>query len=273
MDTIIREARIGLRTLCKSPGFLIISVFTLAIGIAAETTVYTFADALLLRPLPYAEAGSLITFRAVDSGSKAAVPFSYDSWLHLKHDKIGALQNLSAYEACRFTMTDAGEPKVASALASSSELFSVLRIRPILGRTLTAADDAANGASAMVSESLWRKSFGRSTMVLGQLVHLDDTAFTIVGVFPDGIRIPGMATAPEIWVPLKASPTIQQLQATLKEKWRQIGFLQVAGRLTAPSKSHIADIQVNSHWRVVSRTPSSSYSLWKTSLPSLIAAH
>jgi putative ABC transport system permease protein len=222
MFTDLRQA---LRTLLKSPGFSAIVVTVLAIGIGANTAIFSIVNGVLLKPLPFADAARLVsistTTRGEDDGS-ASFPDFVDWRAQSK-----SLDAVAAFSGYAVTMTGAGDAVALQVTVTTSDLFAMLGATPILGRVMTVHDDEKGAAPVVVlSESMWANRFGRRPSIVGEPVTLDGVRFTIVGVMPAAFQFPIQAEPIEAWVPVGAVRFTAQFQDQ-----RDAHFLHVVGRL------------------------------------------
>jgi putative ABC transport system permease protein len=205
MDTLWRDFRFALRGLTRSPGFTAIAVLTLALGIGANTAIFSVVNAVLLRPLSYAQPDQLVSIRArlTDRG-RNDVPMSQPEY----HDLLRgapAFREISAIWPININLTGLGEPQRIQAAVVTTNYFSLLGVAPVLGRDFTKADDIGRiGYVALISYDLWRHRFGGDRGVIGKSVQLDEDPITIIGVMPKGFRHPveSGASPMELWAPI-----------------------------------------------------------------------
>jgi predicted permease len=205
MDTLWRDFRFALRGLTRSPGFTAIAVLTLALGIGANTAIFSVVNAVLLRPLSYAQPDQLVSVRARLTGrGRNDVPMSQPEY----HDLLRgapAFREISAIWPININLTGLGEPQRIQAAVVSTNYFSLLGRAPVLGRDFTKADDIGHiGYVALISYDLWQHRFGGDRGVIGKSVRLDDDPITIIGVMPKGFRHPveSGASPMELWAPI-----------------------------------------------------------------------
>ncbi|HVA63083.1 MAG TPA: ABC transporter permease, partial [Terriglobales bacterium] len=207
MNSILRDLRYALRALAHAPAFALIAVLTLGLGIGANTAIFSVVDAVLLRPLPFPHPGQLLSVRENDRNFPS-MSVCYPDYLDWLADNR-SFQQLSVYRGTGAVLTNAGPPAVINGQDASWQYFSVLGIRPELGRTFLAAEDKVGASDVVVlADSLWRQHFSASPGILGQTVELNAKPYTVVGVMPRGF--PGLAAgtnAPQFWVPLGAEAT------------------------------------------------------------------
>jgi predicted permease len=205
MDTLWRDFRFALRGLIRSPGFTAIAVLTLALGIGANTAIFSVVNAVLLKPLSYAEPDQLVSIRARLTGrDRNNVPMSQPEY-HDLLSGVPALREISAIWPININLTGLGEPQRIQAAVVSTNYFSVLGTAPVLGRDFTKADDIGHiGFVALISYDLWQSHFGGDRGVIGKTVRLDDDPITIIGVMPKGFRHPveSGASPMELWAPV-----------------------------------------------------------------------
>ena len=221
MDTLIQDLRFALRTLAKSPGFTAAAGLTLALGIGALTAIYGVVDGVLLRPLPYRDADRIVRVYEGDRHSGTTREgFSAPDLFDLR-ERVRTLESVAAYRTRPRTLAAASGAERVVVTATSHELFALLGLAPVLGRTFGAAEDAPGGELvAVLSEETWRRRFGGDPGVLGATVRIDDVVHTVVGVMPAAFAYPSSAV--EVWVPL---------QSTATSGHRGVHDLSVAARL------------------------------------------
>jgi putative ABC transport system permease protein len=194
------DARFGLRTLRKSPGFTAIAVLTLALGIGANTAIFSVVENVLLRPLPYDHPESLVEIKNTYPGFQA-VGISAGDYADF-HREAKSFSATGAYGEVSqgFNLTGVGEPERVEASVASSDLFSMLGIRAVVGRTFLAEEDKTGGAAViLLSHRYWQRRFGADPAMVGREVSLDGRKFRIVGVLPDTFQI---LRSMDLWLPI-----------------------------------------------------------------------
>jgi putative ABC transport system permease protein len=207
VSSILWNLRYAMRQLWRSPGLAIIAVVTLALGIGGNTAMFTISESVLLRPLPYTDPDRLTDIRAW--GGESTGPLSWLDYLDIRnssHDLAG----VAAYS------TDVGviQIKGASTSVVTSELtpnlFSLLGVQPLRGRTFTKEEGQPNGPRAvLISEQLWRQSLGADPAIVGRVLRVNGRDWTIVGVMPDSFRFPesaGKEIGKGVWLPMQPTP-------------------------------------------------------------------
>jgi putative ABC transport system permease protein len=201
LEDIWQDLRFGARMLLKKPGFTLIAVSTLALGIGANTAIFTVVNAVLLRPLPYTEADRLVQImrRAWFGQSEAVSGSTFLFWQ--QHNQV--FEAMAAFDllGTGSSLTSGGEPEHVSKLRVSADYFRVLGASPALGRSFTFEEDRPGGTNvAVISNSLYVRRFGGDPSILGKTISLSGEPHTIVGVMP-----PDFVCRPsaDIWVPLR----------------------------------------------------------------------
>ena len=220
LETLVQDLRYGLRMFRKSPGFTAIAVLTLALGIGANTAVFSVVDTVLLRPLPYNDPSRLVwATEHFAFGPTTVVSADFPAWQRRNSvfEQIGAFGGTSGAN-----LTGAGEPTRVTVTNVSTEFFSMLGVQPILGR-LFLQGEGKHGEDhvALLNETLWRSRFGSDSRIIGKTVSLDDTAYTVVGVMPATLRYPQA----DVWTPLALDDQIFSPQS---QRWM---LLSAIGRL------------------------------------------
>src|SRR5579871_1262250 len=186
---MIRDLLHALRFLLKNPSLTLAATAVLAIGIAANTAVFSIADAVLLRPLPYQSPERLVRIEEVNPKLviRTIAAANYRFW----ENRTDLFENAAAYRKDVVTLTNLGPPEQVFAEQTSARLFSLLGISARLGRALMDTDDAANAPNAAVlSDRLWRRLFHADPNAIGHLITISGEAFTIVGVMPAEFEFP-----------------------------------------------------------------------------------
>jgi putative ABC transport system permease protein len=201
LDTAARDLRYAARMLRRSPGFTAVAILTLALGIGANTAIFSVINAVLLRPLPYPNSRHLVRVEEHHEGG-TATGISYANFLDLKNNS----QSLSDVAAMRWwtaNLVDGGEPESVQSALVSAEYFPALGIQPILGRSFTIEEDQPGKDNVLlIAHGLWQRRYGSDPKVVGRKIKVNDELRTIIGVMPPGFREPFHC---EIWAPLVAT--------------------------------------------------------------------
>jgi putative ABC transport system permease protein len=220
MDELVGDMTYALRMLRKRPAFTAIAVLSLAIGIGASTALFSVVDAVVLHPVPLAEADRLVSIDEFKDGkpSNGNPPRTYD-WGAF----TPAFESVTGFYGEDLVLTGQGEPVRVSALRTCGDPLRTLHIEPAQGRGFTAAEQKGQGGPvALISDEAWRQRFGSDAAIRGRTLTLSGKSYTIIGVLPRGVSYPSDA---DVWLPIP--PENQQ------ETSRGAGFLNTVARLKA----------------------------------------
>jgi putative ABC transport system permease protein len=203
VNTLWHDIRYGLRTLGRSPGFLTVAVLTLALGIGANTAIFSVVDAVLLRPLPFRAPDQLVALYETESaaGSYPLTGADYVDW----HTQNQTFQDMTAYSYQEFfNASGAGEPERAVVVETQFNFFSMMGVPPLLGRTfLKGEDQPGNNHLVLLSYGFWQRHFGGDKSAVGNSVILNGEHYQVVGIMPAWYSVPGAA---DMWTPIDSSP-------------------------------------------------------------------
>jgi predicted permease len=204
IETLIQDLRFGARMLMKNPGFTLIAVLTLALGIGANTAIFSVVNAVLLRPLPYPEPERLVHFATMSpEKGLGEIDFTHQLFAFFRdHNRI--FDSLAVYDPTGFNLADGGEPERLRGAVVTVDFFRVLRQQPIYGREFLPREDTpGNNNVAILSYGLWQRRFGGDPAVLGKSVRLNSIPTVIVGIMPPRFEFPEKT---ELWLPLGLNP-------------------------------------------------------------------
>jgi predicted permease len=203
MDTLLKDIRYGIRTLTKSPGFTIVAVVALTLGIGANTAIFSIVNSVLLRPLPYSDPSRLVQlWEANVAKARNEIPASYPNFADWR-DQNHVFDQVVAYSDWSFNLTGSGEPERIRSSIVSPAFFSVLGINPIRGRVFSLGEDEkGKDLVVVISENLWQRRFNSDPNIVGRSINLDDKSFTVVGVISRGVQAPLMSDEIELWAPV-----------------------------------------------------------------------
>jgi putative ABC transport system permease protein len=219
MGTLWQDVRYGVRLLLKSPGFALVAVFVLALGIGANSAIFSVVNAVLLRPLPYADPDRLVILWEKSATQDTSV--SYPNFIDWR-DQNQVFERIAAFRRESFNLIGAGEPERLSGRMISSSFFSTLGVQPLMGRDFVAAEDRAGGNRVVIlSHGFWQRRFGGAQDILGKQLSLNNESYTVAAVMPADYRF-GSET--DIFVP------IGLFEERYKERGAHPG-LYVIGRL------------------------------------------
>ena len=203
MHSLLQDLRYGLRILAKSPAFAIVSVLTLALGIGANTAMFSVINGVLLRPLPFQDPQRLVALGEFDTRTgrtSTQGSLSFPDLMDVRA-RNHSFEAVAAYNSNNpLTLTGAGQALHVKVQTVSSNLFPLLGAQPSLGRTFMAGEDDPGHHVAVLSEAFWRRQFQADPGVIGRAVELNGRAYSIVGVMPRGFQFPVEAEAVELWV-------------------------------------------------------------------------
>src|SRR5580700_1005244 len=245
MEILFNDIRYAFRIMRKSPGFTLIIILTLALGIGANTSIFSIVNAVLLRSLPYYDPGRLvkITFNNPGIGLRD-IRFSVPEWEDLKA-RAGVFEEVTVVWVGSTNLTGARQqPERLELLGVSPNYFSMLGALPQIGRLFGSQDFALGFAeAAVISDGLWRRSYGGDPNILGKRLKLDNDPYTIVGVLPAGFRHPGKTVAKdvEVWVTCgfsadpypKPARNVRVLPGAIGRLKSGVNVTQAQARLTA----------------------------------------
>ncbi|MBI2510632.1 MAG: ABC transporter permease [Opitutae bacterium] len=233
------NVRLALRSLAKSPGFALVALATLALGIGANVAIYSAINTLFLRPLAFAESSRLV--RVWGAFADRGLDQANLSWPRYEHfrDNVDAVESLSAFTGTAFTLTGRGDPLQLTAARVTQNFFPVLGVSTQRGRNFLAEEDRAGGAPVvLISAGLWQRQFNRASDAIGQTLTLNNVPHTIVGILPDKFGFPFNAIDVFAAKPfeLDGLPRELMLQGS--------GYLFVHGRLKPGATLETLDAQL-----------------------------
>ena len=248
MDTIFKDLRYAFRILLKSPLLTSVAVLTLALGIGANTAIFSVLNAVVLRPLPYKEPDRLVAVWETIAGNdkRSAAPGNFTSW----REQNKTFSDMAATFYGNFNLTGNGDPERINGATVTSNLMSTLGVAPHLGRTFQPDDDQHQDQRlAIISDGLWQKRFGGDPAIVGKSITIDESAYTVIGVMPSGFKYPVQS---DIWVLGRdrnavSMSLISQFPTNDWTHERDAHFIGVVGRLKpevtiAQAQSDIARI-------------------------------
>ena len=187
MGNLWQDLRYGVRMLWKSPGFTVVTILALALGIGANSAIFSVVNSVLLRPLPYKTADRLVLLSEWSQqvpNMSVSYP-NYQDW----RDQSTVFEQLAAFRGGSYTLTGAGEPELLLSREVSASFFPALGVAPVLGRNFTPAEDKPGGdRAALISHGLWQQRFGARADIVGQPLTLNNRSYTVVGVLPQDFQ-------------------------------------------------------------------------------------
>jgi putative ABC transport system permease protein len=233
LENLFQDVRYGLRMLVKNPGFTVVAAVTLALGIGANTAMFSVIEAVLLRPLPYSNATQLVRVASTWERGGVTTPYSssppdFFDW----RDQNRSFSSMFAYSISDYALTGQGGAKRARAVLATAGMFSTLEAHPLLGREFL-ADENRKGANHVVvlSYGLWQAGFGGRPAAIGKTIQLDSEPYTVIGVMPAGFSFP--LQGGDLYVPIGFDDKV------MTQRGRH--YVSVLGRL----KSGVSPAQAN----------------------------
>src|SRR5277367_5016774 len=199
MDNFLQDLKYGIRMLAKSPGFTAIAILTLALGIGANTAIFSVVNAELLRPLPFRDSNRLASVTTTNSRTHStAGSMSYPDFLDLRTQNH-VFENMAAYTDGSFTLTGIDQPVHIVGASVSANLFDVLGVSPEIGRTFVPEEDQPHYHAVILSHQLWKARFAGDPQIIGHTITLDKSAYTVVGVMPPSFQYPLQRQSSTLW--------------------------------------------------------------------------
>ncbi|HEY0169828.1 MAG TPA: ABC transporter permease [Pyrinomonadaceae bacterium] len=231
MRNLIKDVRYGARALARRPGFALVAVVTLALGIGANTSIFSAVNAILLRPLPgVGDADALALVYPTEAGGRLSGTFSYGHFRrYAEHSKT--FESMAAYSGNSLTLREGGRAEHVAAQLVSGNYFSTLGVRAEHGRLFAAGDDegGAPEPSVVLGHRFWARRFGADPSVVGRQIVLNERAFTVVGVASKEFQGTSLPKSPALWVPLRAAAAAGIRTSDLSND--KSSWLQVVGRV------------------------------------------
>jgi len=253
---LLQDLRYALRMLVKQPAFTFIVVITFALGIGANTAVFSVLNAVLLRPLPFHEPQNLVAIGEYDTREKADPGTEINSISYLDYvdwrDRNEVFERIAVYtNQSVSTFTDGNQATHVQGEAVSADLFPLLGVQPALGRTFLPKEDEPGNRVVILSDELWQRRFGGDQGILGKTVTLDGKQFQVIGVMPPRFTFPIGSNPPELWISMSILRQTQDGSQPMTEQ-RDNDFFQCIARLKPnvsirQAQSNIDTITAN--WR------------------------
>ncbi len=200
-ERLLQDLRYGLRMLAKSPGFTVVAVLTLALGIGANTALFSVVNGVLLKPLPYPHPEQLV-WLAESKPNFASGSISFPNFRDWQKDNR-TFSSMGVYRSYSFNLTGLGEAERLQSRFISADFLSVVGVTPVIGRTFATGEDEIGAAPiAIIGESLWKRKFNSSPAALGKILDLDGMSYTVVGVLPASFDLSGNFRDVDVYVPV-----------------------------------------------------------------------
>jgi len=233
MDTLLQDIRYGMRMLRKSPAFTTVAIITLALGIGANTAIFSIVNAVLLRPLPFPQPDRLMFLTEMAQRPSCLMAMSaisypdFFDWRSQNH----VFKGIAVYHENEFTLTGSGQPLHVSGQTVSAGFFSVLGVEPLLGRGFLPEEEKPGTHVVVLSHSLWQSVYGADHKIIGRNITVNQQSYQVVGVMPSGFAFPLDADPPRLWrtLAVDAETTTPGDQPATQQ--RGAHFLQAVARL------------------------------------------
>jgi predicted permease len=224
LETLLQDVRYGARVLAKHKGFTLVAVLTLALGIGANTAIFSVVNAVLLRPLPFDSPEQLVrVFGTRAHRNNFSRPHSYLNFSDLRAQNQ-SFEAMAAYTGTTSALSGTNAPEQITGVTASGDIFLVLRTKPLMGRLLAPEDEKPGGPLvAVISHGLWQRRFGGDPQIVGRLIKLDGRDREIIGVTPADFRFEFVTGATDFWTPIDPRASEYQQRGAI--------FLEAIGRL------------------------------------------
>jgi putative ABC transport system permease protein len=242
LEELVQDARYGLRTLVKSPGFAAVAILTLGLGIGANTAIFSVINGVLLKPLPYDNGDRLVLIR-----QSAPLANQQDIGVSIKElyeyrEQLASFDGLVEFHQMNFDLLRRGDPNRVATGVVSPNFFDVLGIQPILGRTFVAADDHEGAEAVLVlGHSYWQTRFGGDPSIVGQVFEMNNRPHTVVGVLP---AVPHYPNEVDVYMPTSACPFRSAAERQIETNRRAFSALRVFGLLKPDAAPEGAAVEV-----------------------------
>lgn len=256
MGNLWHDLRYGARMLFKNKGFAAVAIIALALGIGANTAIFSVVNAVLLRPLPFKDSEQLVALRQTTTQRKGDLDFaSYPNFADWR-TQSKAFEQLAAFRNTNRTLTGVDQPTRLISAVVSANLFQLLGVAPSLGRAFLPEEDQPGRSSyaAILSHGLWQRRFGSDPNILGRNLVLSGKNYTVVGVMPGGFQFPVQAEPVELWVPIAVDAETPD-GSTPNTAQRGTGIYQIIGRL----KSNVTLEQAQAEMDLIARNLEAQY--------------
>ncbi|HSY60039.1 MAG TPA: ABC transporter permease, partial [Terriglobales bacterium] len=230
MQSLLQDIRYGVRMLTKNASFTAIAVLTLALGIGANTAIFSVVNAELLRPLPFQDPARLVRVGMTNSRTgwkSSAVDYpDFDDW----RSQNQVFEKMAAYDENHFTLTGVAAPAHLNGTTVSADMFALLGATPEIGRTFLPEEDDPNHYVVVLNHEFWKQQFGGDPQIIGRVITLDNRAYTVVGVMPAGFEFPLQRESSSVWITFSADQVSDDNTPPMTKE-RGTHFMNVIARL------------------------------------------
>ena len=228
LSTLSQDISYGVRQLYRHSGFTAVAVLTLALGIGANTAIFSIINSILLRPLPFKDPDRLVLVWQTNPDVLETAPTSYANMIEWK-ERNRVFEDMAAwasYPTSKFSLIGTGDPEQIQYALGSANLFGLLGVTPAVGRAFTTEEDKPGGEKVvMLSHALWQRRFGGDQSVIGKPLTLDNGSYTVVGVLPASFKFVSFPKEADVWIPITADPDQYKIHV------RSLVYLGVIARL------------------------------------------
>jgi putative ABC transport system permease protein len=232
VETLVHDLRYGMRMLARAPGFTVVALLTLALGIGANTAIFSVANTVLLKPVHAPEPDRVVMF--VNTSRLGSSPTASDIEFNLWREQSNVLQNVSGYHTGSLYLTGVDQPQKVDAVFVTEDYFRLFGVPVAQGRSFTSDVERPDGAHVVVlSDAFWKSAFGRDPHIIGKVISFDSDAYEVIGITAAGVQTDAFEP-PDIWVPFPIAADSDS----------QIHYFQAAGRLRAGITLDVANAQL-----------------------------
>src|SRR5262249_7873233 len=260
METLFQDIRYGIRMLAKSPAFAIVAILSLALGVGANTTIFTLVNAVFFKPMPVAEPSQLMAVFGTDEKNTGNfldfMPVSYPNFCDYR-DQNHVFSGTASFTGVGMSLSGTGEPEQIGGMMVTGNYFDLLGVKAAVGRTFLPEEDVTPGANPVVvlGHGLWKRRFGSDPSLVGKTISLNNQSFTVIGVAPENFHGTFAIGGVDFWVPMMMHD--QVLTGTFL-KWfnsRRALLFNVFGRL----KPGVSMTQAQAELQIIGRSLEQQY--------------
>jgi len=255
----MQDLRFGFRTMLKSRGFALVAIATLALGIGANTAMFTVVYNVMLRPLPFPQPESLVAILALRTRGGPPTPssFSYPDFRDVR-ERNRSFTDVAAHNNNDYTLTGVGDPVHVSAEVVSAGFFKILGVQPTLGRGFAFDEDQPGHHVIVLSQQFWARQFNSDRSVLGRAVALSGRSYTVIGVMPEGFQFPVRSHPIDMWTTFSKLSEPEEPGESVITEQRGAHFLEVIGRL----KPGVSNAQATADVSAIAQALAAQYPDW-----------
>ena len=259
MHRLMQDLRFGFRTMLKSRGFALVAIATLALGIGANTAMFTVVYNVMLRPLPFPQPESLVAIQALRTRGGPPTPssFSYPDFRDVR-ERNRSFTDVAAHNNNDYTLTGVGDPVHVSAEVVSAGFFKILGVQPTLGRGFAFDEDQPGHHVIVLSQQFWARQFNSDRSVLGRAVALSGRSYTVIGVMPEGFQFPVRSHPIDMWTTFSKLSEPEEPGESVITEQRGAHFLEVIGRL----KPGVSNAQATADVSAIAQALAAQYPDW-----------